>query len=419
MWRVELTCMTNENEIRARFLALNDHLDERSRRMFAASEARAIGFGGIRAVHRATGIARSTIGRGLKDLDNPDLLVGTVRRIGAGRPAISHSCPTLLEDLCLLVEPATMGDPMRPLIWVSKSRDKLAAALVRMGHRISSSTVAKLLLRIGFRRQLNQKTREGSNHPDRDAQFEYINRQAIEFQSQLQPVISVDTKKKELIGDFKNGGSDYRPTGRPDEVRTHDFIDKDLGKAVPYGVYDISADAGWVTVGINHDTSEFAVNSIRRWWRNMGSERYPTATSLMVTADGGGSNGYRVRLWKRELQKLADETGLSITVCHYPPGTSKWNKIEHRLFCHITQNWRGKPLDNRIAIVELIAATTTTKGLTVRCELDTQLYEKAIKVTEEELSRLNIDRHTFHPEWNYTIRPHTCESATDAALIVT
>ncbi len=411
--------MTNETEIRARFLALNDYLDERSRRIFAASEARAIGFGGIRAVHRATSIARSTIGRGLKDLDNPDLLDGVVRRIGAGRPAISDSCPTLLNDLRLLVEPATMGDPMRLLVWVSKSQEKLAAALVQMGHRISSSTVAKLLSELGFRRQVNQKTREGSNHPDRDAQFEYINRQAIEFQSQLQPVISVDTKKKELIGDFKNGGSDYRPTGRPDEVRTHDFIDKELGKAVPYGIYDISADAGWVSVGVDHDTAEFAVNSIRCWWRSMGSERYPAATSLMVTADGGGSNGYRVRLWKRQLQTLADETNLPISVCHYPPGTSKWNKIEHRLFCHITQNWRGKPLESRLAIVELIAATTTTKGLTVRCELDTKPYEKAIKVTDQELSRLNIDRHTFHPEWNYTIRPRTSETATDEALIIT
>ena len=418
MWRVEHACMNNENEIRARFLALKDHLDERDLRLFAASEARAFGFGGIRCVHRATGIARSTIGRGLADLDNPELLNGVVRRGGAGRPAISKTCPTLLDDLRRLAEPATMGDPMRPLVWVSKSQEKLAAALVQRGHQISSSTVAKLLLELGYRRQVNQKTREGSSHPDRDAQFEYINHQALQFQSYRQPVISVDTKKKELIGDFKNGGSDYRPTGRPDEVRTHDFIDKELGKAVPYGIYDVSANAGWVTVGIDHDTAEFAVNSIRCWWRNMGHERYPTSTSLMITADGGGSNGYRVRLWKRELQTLADETNLSITVCHYPPGTSKWNKIEHRLFCHITQNWRGKPLESRLAIVELIAATTTRTGLTVRCELDPKSYEKAIKVTDQELNQINIDQHAFHPEWNYTIHPRTCETAPDEALIV-
>ena len=399
--------MENEDSIRSRFLGVRDHLDERGLRVFAAAEARAVGRGGIVMVSRATGIARSTIGRGLRDLEDPSSLSGVIRRKGAGRSSLQAACPSLLDDLRVLVEPATMGDPMRPLLWVSKSRVKLAVALVAMGHKVSPNTVAKLLDELDFRRQVNRKTREGGKHPDRDAQFEFINEQASMFQAQGQPVISVDTKKKENLGDFKNGGSDYRPKGCPDEVRTHDFIDKALGKAVPYGIYDIRANSGWVTVGIDNDTAEFAVNSLRFWWHNVGRERYPEATRLLITADGGGSNGARVRLWKRELQNLADETNLSIGVSHYPPGTSKWNKIEHRLFCHITQNWRGKPLTSRLAVIELIAATTTTAGLTVHCELDTRAYAKAIKVSDEEFGSLNIQWSPFHPDWNYTIHPRT------------
>jgi len=415
---VEYDFMEKEAAIRSRFMAVRDHLDELGLRMFAAGEARAAGRGGIVIVSRVTGIARSTIGRGLKDLEDPSSLTGRIRRKGAGRPTLKKSCPTLVEDLRKLAEPATMGDPMRLLLWVSKSHEKLAASLVSMGHKICASTVAKLLEQeLKYRRQLNRKTREGTNHPDRDAQFEHINQQACQFQSWEQPVISVDTKKKELVGDFKNGGSDYRPAGCPDAVRTHDFIDKELGKAVPYGVYDVSANTGWVTVGIDHDTAEFAVNAIRLWWQNMGRQRYPNATTILVTADGGGSNGSRVRLWKIQLQKLADEIGISIKVCHYPPGTSKWNKIEHRLFCHISQNWRGKPLTSRLAIVELIAATTTTKGLTVKCELDTTLYEKGIKVTDDELATLNIEPDKFHPEWNYTIKPRSTQKTTNEAII--
>ena len=298
--------------------------------------------------------------------------------------------------------------PCGPLMWVSKSHAKLAAALREMGHQISASRIPKLLERLHYRRQVNRKTKEGSRHPDRDAQFEHINKQVIALQAAGQPVISVDTKKKELIGAYKNAGSDYRPEGCPDEVNVHDFGDKELGKAIPYGVYDIAADTGCVSVGIDHDTAEFAVNTIRRWHETMGCKRYPTADRLMITADGGGSNGSRVRLWKIALQKLADETRLSLQVCHYPPGTSKWNRIEHRLFCHITQNWRGRPLTSRSVVVELIAATTTKTGLTVRCELDTNAYAKGIKVSDAEMATLNIKGDAFHPEWNYTIspRPH-------------
>lgn len=410
--------MTNEDIIRSRFAAVKDHLSERSRRLAASAEARSPDTS-IAEVSRATGVARSTIGRGLRDLADPSSLTGEIRRPGAGRPPLTRTCPTLCDDLCKLVEPATMGDPMRPLLWVSKSHQKLSAALVDLGHTISASTVAKLLVDVlGFRRQVNRKTKEGTNHPDRDAQFEHINEVATRFLALNQPAISVDTKKKELVGDFKNGGSDYRPKGCPDLVRTHDFKDKDLGKAVPHGIYDIGANAGWVTVGVDSDTAEFAVNSMRLWWQKMGIARYPYALSMLITVDGGGSNGSRLRLWKRELQTFVDETGISVTVCHYPPGTSKWNKIEHRLFCHISQNWRGKPLSSRLVIIELIASTTTTTGLTVRCELDTRLYEKAIKVSDEEFDRLNIERDAFHPEWNYTIHPRAKPAAVGEAIII-
>jgi hypothetical protein len=400
--------MIDETAIRNRFDAMAARLDERGRRLFAAAEARAAGYGGVSAVTRATGIARSTIDRGLKELD-ASLLSRKIRRAGGGRLPLTQKDPTLLEDLQKLLEAVTLGDPMRPLLWVSKSHAKLALALRDMGHGVSASRVPHLLERLGYRRQVNRKTKEGSHHPDRDAQFEHINKQVLAFQAAGQPVISVDTKKKELVGDYKNAGSDYRPRGSPIDVNVHDFIDKELGKAIPYGVYDIGANAGCVSVGVDHDTAEFAVNTIRRWHETMGRERYPTRDRLMITADGGGSNGSRVRLWKIELQKLADETGLTISVCHYPPGTSKWNKIEHRLFCHITQNWRGRPLTSRLAIVELIAATTTQTGLTVRCELDANIYAKGVKVSDAEMAALNMKADTFHPEWNYTISPRTPE----------
>jgi hypothetical protein len=397
--------MIDRSVIRERFTAVERDLNERSRRLLVAVEARTAGYGGITAVSVATGIARSTIGRGLKDLAAAGLLPGAVRRPGGGGPTLIEKDPTLLEDLRELLEPATMGDPMRPLMWVSKSHAKLAAALRAMGHKIADSSIPKLLGLLKYRRQVNRKTLEGSHNPDRNAQFEHINAAVIATQAAGQPVISIDTKKKEPIGPYKNGGSDYRPEGCPDRVNVHDFVDKELGKVAPYGVYDITANAGCVSLGISNDTAEFAVNSIRRWIDIMGRERYPGMNKLMITADGGGSNGSRVRLFKVELQKLADETGLVLQVCHYPPGTSKWNKIEHRLFCHITQTWRGTPLISRETVVELIASTTTRAGLTVRCELDTRDYPKGIKVSEEEMATLNIKGDTFHPEWNYTISP--------------
>jgi Rhodopirellula transposase DDE domain len=397
--------MINETSIRERFAALGSGLNERSRRLSAAAEAKTAGYGGIAATSRATGIARSTIGRGLKDLHGLGTVSDLIRRPGSGRRALTEADPALLEDLRQLLEPATMGDPMRPLLWVSKSHAKLAAALSAMGHKIKKGSIPKLLGVLKYRRQVNRKTLDGSSSPDRDAQFEHINAAVIATRAAGHPVISIDTKKKELIGPYKDGGSDYRPEGCPDKVNEHDFADKELGKAVPYGVYDIAANAGCVSVGIDNDPAQFAVNSIRRRLDVMGRERYPGMNRVMITADGGGSNGSRVRPFKVELQKLSDETGLTLQVCHYPPGTSKWNKIEHKLFCHITQTWRGKPLISRQAVVELIASTTTKTGLTVRCELDTGTYPKGIKVSNEEMATLNIKGDTFHPEWNYTISP--------------
>jgi hypothetical protein len=397
--------MIDEDAIRQRWEAFGSQLDERGRRLFAAIETRTAGRGGLAAVSRITGLARSTINRGEDDLDAGWLPKGTVRRPGGGRRAVRENDPGLIPALKSLVEPATLGDPMRPLIWVSKSMDKLAAALTEMGHPISADTVDKELVKLGFSRQFNRKTNEGSKNPDRNAQFEYINAKVAEAQRQHQPVISVDTKKKELIGNYKNGGTDYRPKGNPCLVNAHDFENKMLGKVAPYGVYDMTANTGFVSVGITSDTAEFAVQSIRCWRERMGLMRYPTSQDLTVTADCGGSNGSRVRLWKRELQNFADETGLAIHVHHYPPGTSKWNKIEHRLFCHITQNWRARPLTSRLAVVESIAATTTKTGLKVESALDTRNYQKGIKVTNAEMKSLNITGHLFHPEWNYTIRP--------------
>ncbi len=399
--------MIDENVIRARYAAVKDKLDERGRRLLVAAEKVAAGYGGTAAVSRATGVARSTIIRGAKDLAEAAPATGRTRRPGGGRHPTSTADPTVLEDLRRLVEPATMGDPMRPLLWVSKSREKLAAALRGLNHAISANTVGKLLAVLGYSRQVNRKTKEGSHHPDRDGQFQHINSQVLAVQAAGQPVISVDTKKKELVGDYKNSGSDYRPAGCPDKVKVHDFVDKEGGKVAPYGIYDVAANTGWVSLGIDHDTAQFAVNAIRRWHEVVGRVRYPQADRIMINADGGGSNGSRVRLWKLELQKLADQTGLVLQVCHYPPGTSKWNKIEHRMFCHITQNWRGKPLVSRLAIVELIAATTTNTGLTVQCELDENSYAKASKVTDAEMATLNITTNAWHPEWNYTISPRS------------
>jgi hypothetical protein len=397
--------MIDEDAIRYRWETVGRQLDERGRRLFAAAEVRTAGWGGLAIVSRITGLARSTINRGEDDLDAEPLAKGRVRRAGGGRRAVGEADPGLIAELRRLVEPATLGDPMRPLVWVSKSMEKLARTLTATGHPISADTVHKELVKLGFSRQFNRKSNEGSKHPDRDAQFEHINAKVVAAQANRQPVISVDTKKKELVGNFKNGGSDYRPKGSPSGVNVHDFVDKALGKAAPYGVYDVTANAGFVSVGVTSDTAEFAVEAIRRWLDRMGLQRYSKARELTITADCGGSNGARVRLWKLELQKLADETGLTLHVLHYPPGTSKWNKIEHRMFCHITQNWRGRPLTDRLAIVELIGATTTKAGLKVECALDTRTYEKGIKVSDAEMEALNIAGDIFHPEWNYAIKP--------------
>ncbi len=395
--------------IKLRYEALSPVLDERGRRRFAAVEALSAGWGGIAAVSAATGIARSTIGYGLRELRGtaPDSALGGVRRKGAGRKPLTRTDPTLLCDLQRLVDPATRGDPMSPLKWTSKSLRNLAAALRGMGHRVGHDVVGSLLKTLGYSLQANRKTLEGSSHADRDAQFLHIAETVKAAIAADQPAISVDTKKKELVGDFKNGGREYQPAGSPEAVRVHDFVDPKRGRAAPYGVYDIADDKGWVSVGIDHDTAAFAVNAIRSWWTNMGRLRYPHAHTLTITADGGGSNGSRVRLWKVELQKLADELGLTIAVLHLPPGTSKWNKIEHRLFSFISHNWRGRPLIDYRTIVELIGATTSTAGLTVRCELDENLYPPGIKISDAEMARLNILRDTFHGEWNYTLKPTT------------
>jgi hypothetical protein len=398
--------MMDRELIRERWEVFGSKLDERGRRLFAAVESKTAGRGGRAAVSKITGIARSTIARGLRDLEERALPDGRIRREGGGRQAIADADPSVVDDLRYLAEPTTMGDPMRPLTWVSKSPAKLAQALQERGHGVCRNTVDKLLeTRLEYSRQFNRKTHEGPSRQDRDAQFEHINARVTAAQAAGQPVISVDTKKKELIGNFKNGGSDYRPKGEPIGVKVHDFEDKALGKVVPYGVYDIGANAGWVSLGITSDTAEFAVQSIRSWIERVGRPRYPGMSELTITADCGGSNGARVRLWKVELQKLADETGLTLRIHHYPPGTSKWNKIEHRLFCHITQNWRGRPLDSRMTVVELIAATTTKTGLTVACVLDERTYQKGIRISKAEMRTLAIEGDAFHPEWNYAIKP--------------
>jgi hypothetical protein len=397
--------------IRAKFAVLEAVLDERGRRLWAVTEAKAIGHGGQTIVAQATGLSRRTIYQGLRDLES---LSGAhqeatqrVRCSGGGRKLLTYHDPTLLADLEALVEPTSRGDPESPLRWTCKSVRQLAAELQRQGHKVGRHKVAELLADLAYSLQGNRKTKEGTVHPDRHAPFEHMNAQVAAFQKRGQPVVSVDTKKKELVGDFKNGGREWRPQGDPELVRTYDFVDQTLGKANPYGVYDQTANVGWVSVGVDHDTAAFAVESIQRWWAKMGSCRYQDATALLITADGRGSNGSRSRLWKVALQRLADTTGLRIAVCHFPPGTSKWNKIEHRMFSHISMNWRGQPLTSHEVIVNLIANTTTEKGLKIQAELDTGRYPTGIKVTEEELQDVALEPAAFHGEWNYTITPRT------------
>jgi hypothetical protein len=383
-------------------------LNERSRRLWAATEAKSIGHGGIACVERAVAISRSTISRGIKELElaQKQLDAAHIRRPGGGRKKTAQQDPTLRTDLEALVEPAVAGDPQSPLRWISKSLRNLTAELQAMGHATSHRMVAALLTEAEYSLQANRKSvEEGKRHPDRDGQFRYINEQVRRFQRIRQPVISVDTKKKELVGDFKNTGKEWRPKGEPERVRVHDFLIEENGKAAPYGVYDITRNAGWDSVGIDHDTASFAVRTIRRWWQVMGRTKYPQAKKLLITADSGGSNGARVRLWKWELQKFAHATGKAITVCHLPPGTSKWNKIEHRLFSYISMNWRGRPLVSLATIVSLIASTRTKGGLRVRCELDKGRYPDGVKISDEQMAKINLHRHRFHGDWNYTIQP--------------
>jgi len=401
--------MKTEEQIRLQFTQIRSSLDERGRREWAASEALAFGYGGIALVHRATGIVPSTIGKGIRELrerpEGPaDGEVRRIRKAGGGRPRKTVQDTELLDSLKKLVDPVTRGDPMSPLRWTCKSLRRLATELSAMGHDVSYRTVGRLLKAMKYSLQGNRKTNEGSQHPDRNEQFEYINTQMTKQLAAGNPAVSVDTKKKELVGDYKNAGREYQPEGKPERVAVHDFIGE-LGKASPYGVYDINDNTAWVSVGISSDTAEFAVESVRRWWNMMGHDRYWGANGLLITADCGGSNGYKTRLWKVELQRLADELGIPVTVCHFPPGTSKWNKIEHRLFSFITKNWRGKPLRNYQTIVSLIAATSTETGLKVQCELDDSEYEKGRKITDAEMAALNIRPHEFHGDWNYTILP--------------
>ncbi len=396
--------------IKTKYRALVPLMNERMRRQWAASEATAYGWGGIQAVAQATGMSATTIRKGQVELAEraaqPKMAIGRrLRRVGAGRKCKTDEDPELGEALEKLVDPVTRGDPESPLRWTCKSTATLASELTREGHKVSDRTVGRLLKLAGYSLQSNRKTREGASHPDRNAQFEFINLMVRAFQDRAQPVISVDAKKKELVGDFKNGGQEWQPKGRPEEVRVYDFIDKDLGKAIPYGVYDLTKNQGWVSVGIDHDTARFATEAIRRWWTKMGNPRYRRARELLITADGGGSNGSRCRLWKVALQDLATDLGLQIRVCHFPPATSKWNKIEHRMFSHITQNWRGRPLISHQVIVNLIANTATRQGLIIQAELDTGIYPIGIKVSDSELARLNLHREDFHGEWNYSIAP--------------
>jgi hypothetical protein len=385
-------------------------MDERMRRQWAAAEAASYGWGGVRAVSRATGMSPNTIAKGLAELETRKSRLGgareaRLRQAGAGRKRATDADPGLASALERLVEPVTRGDPQSPLRWTCKSTARLAGELTRQRHPVSPRTVGRLLKASGYSLQGNRKTREGCDHPDRDAQFGHINATVLAFQRRGQPVISVDTKKKELVGDFKNGGRDWRPRGKPEEVRVHDFIDKKLGKAIPYGVYDLTENQGWVSVGTDHDTARFAAEAIHRWWRKMGAKRHRGARELLITADGGGSNGSRCRLWKVALQGLADRLGMPVHVCHFPPGTSKWNKIEHRMFCHITQNWRGRPLVSHDVIIHLIANTATAQGLKIKAELDPGSYPTGIKVSDDELAAIHLKPSPFHGDWNYCILP--------------
>ena len=398
-------------QIKSRYRGLAPLMDERMRRQWAATEAQTYGRGGVSAVSSATGMSRNTIRKGLFEVAarkrNPRLAVAArIRKQGGGRKRLTETDPGMAPALDRLIEPTTRGDPMSPLRWTCKSTMNLAHALTRHGHPVGAWTVGAMMKQSGYSLQSNRKTKEGGSHPDRNAQFAYIHGSVEQFQQRGQPVISVDTKKKELVGPFKNGGREWQPKGEPEEVVIHDFVDEQLGKVIPYGVFDLSLNEGWVSVGIDHDTAQFAVQAIGRWWHKMGTKRYPRARALLITADGGGSNGSRCRLWKVALQKLANDIDLKLTVCHFPPGTSKWNKVEHKLFCFITNNWRGKPLISHQVIVNLIAGTKTTKGLTVKAALDTQTYETGIKVTDDQLAALKITPATFHGNWNYRIRPH-------------
>jgi len=398
--------MSQEDIIREKYQMLAPELNERTLRLFAAAEAKYLGRGGISLVARAIEVSRDRISRGLQDLETEKKLEpDRIRRPGGGRKKQVEENPALRKDLEQLISPYTRGDPESPLRWTCKSVRKLAGELNRKGHQVSHSSVASLLRDMNYSLQANRKTMEGKQHPDRDAQFNYINQKTQGQQRRGQPVISVDTKKKELVGSFKNAGREWRPQGDPEKVRVHDFIDKELGKVAPYGVYDLTWNNGWVSVGIDHDTAAFAVATIRQWWRKMGRPAYSKASHLLITADSGGSNGARNRLWKVELQKMANQTGLTITVCHFPPGTSKWNKIEHRMFSFITKNWRGKPLADRAAIVNLIGSTKTEEGLKIRCELDTNDYPKGIKVSDAQMEKVKLKKHEFHGDWNYTIYP--------------
>ena len=399
--------MVEESAIRERWLIVRDELDERGRRMWAAAEARSHGRGGIAAVVRATGISAATVRRGIAEVASGERApAGRVRRSGAGRRSIQEREPGLREALLGLIDGATRGDPESPLLWTSRSVANLTEQLVALGFRVHESTVRRQLIGLGYSLQANRKTHEGADHPDRDGQFERIAAVSAQALASKEPLISVDTKKKELIGNYKNAGRELAPTGRPILVNTHDFPDREQGKAIPYGIYDVGRDEGWVSVGISADTAQFAVAAIKNWWENLGSKRYPKAETLTITADCGGSNSYRIRLWKTELQRLADDTGLKVRVLHFPPGTSKWNKIEHRLFSYISINWRAKPLTSRQTVIDLIAATTTNTGLKVYARLDPDTYPTKIQVSDQQMQAVQLAGEEFHPEWNYTITPH-------------
>ncbi len=403
--------------IRVKYTNVSSSLNERERRLWAANEALSYGWGGLSLVCKATGLSTSAVRHGIQDIKNPSpFMENRVRQVGGGRKKLTNVNRGLRKELLALVEPMAKGDPMSSLLWSSKSTKKLAEALKEKGYNISHTSVGTLLRELGYTLQANQKSLEGNQHVDRDAQFAYINKSMAELQSRGQPTISVDTKKKENIGNYKNNGEEYSPKGKPIKVETHDFPDKLLGKVVPYGIYDIGKNKGWVSVGISSDTAEFAVNAIRTWWYTMGSKNYPDASELLITADCGGSNGYRVKLWKCELQKFATETGITIHVRHFPPGTSKWNKIEHKLFSYISKNWRGRPLISTETVINLISNTSTRRGLEVKAVLDRNNYETGKEVSEDELKLLNIIRDEFHPEWNYSIIPRTPENQSQSGV---